>query len=165
MEHALEHEIELYPPETFKTLLAHEVNRSHRYGDSLTLVHLNVEAEPAGPENQHRAELLAIDALNVYLRTSDIPCKMGNEFLILMPATGTQGAHIASERVKKLIASNLEKDGDRSLNLRVFIGMATLLNDDRTISGEKLAENAAVALQHARTHQLTNVVRFSDVVK
>ena len=31
MENTLVHEIELYSPEAFKTLLDHEVNRSRRY--------------------------------------------------------------------------------------------------------------------------------------
>ena len=43
MENTQEHEIELYPPETFRTLLEHEVNKSHRYGDSLSLIDLVVE--------------------------------------------------------------------------------------------------------------------------
>ena len=51
----LVHEIELYPPEAFRTLLEHEVNKSHRYGDSLTLIDLVVETDPASAQAQHNA--------------------------------------------------------------------------------------------------------------
>lgn len=165
MENTLVHEFELYPPETFKALLSHEVNRSHRYGDSLTLVHLTVEAKPASPENQHSAEVLAIDALNVHLRTSDIPCKQSNEFQILMPATGAQGAFIACERLRKLITTQSQSNGKLAFDMHVFMGMATLPNNDRSVSSDKLAQNAAQALEHARANQLTSVVRFSELVK
>ena len=42
MENRLVHEIELYSFESFKTLLDHEVNRSRRYKNPLTLIHLAI---------------------------------------------------------------------------------------------------------------------------
>lgn len=165
MENELVHEIELYSPETFRTLMEHEVNRSHRYGDSLTLIDLIVEADPAGAQNQHNAELLTIDALNVHLRKTDIPCKRGNEFLILMPATGTQGTRTACERIKKLMTINHQAGHEAAFQLRVWMGLATLPNEDRSVSSDRLAQNATQALQHARANQITSVVSFSDLSK
>lgn len=165
MENELAHEIELYSPDVFKTLLEHEVNRSHRYGDSLTLIDLLVETDPVGPQNQHTAELLVIDALNVHLRKTDIPCKKENEFLVLMPATGTPGARTACERIKKLMTVTHQDNDQLSFKLHVFMGLATLANEDRSASSDQLARNAAQALQHARTNQIKSVVGFSEVVK
>ena len=165
MENELVHEIELYSPETFKTLMEHEVNRSHRYGDSLTLIDLIVEADPVGPQNQHDAELLVIDALNIHLRKTDIPCKKGNEFLILLPATGAQGTRTACERIKKLMTVRHQTSDKASFMLSVFIGLATLPHDDRSVSSEQLARNASQALQHARTNQVTGVISFSELMK
>jgi len=165
MHNALVHEIELYPSETFKTLLDHEVNRSHRYGDSLTLVDMVVEADPPSPESQHSAEVFAINALNVYLRTTDIPCKKDNEFFILMPATGAQGARTACERLKKLMIVNEQPFDKVSFKLRAFIGLATLPNNDMSVTSDILSQHAAQALQHARTNQITNVVYFSEAMK
>lgn len=163
MESSLVHEIELYPPESFKTLLAHEVNRSHRYGDSLTLVNLVVETNPANERAQHSAEVFMINALNVYLRDTDIPCKQGNEFLILMPATGASAARTAWERLIRIM--NIEpQEYDRiSFKLTVFTGMATLPYDDRSVSGEKLMKYASQALRYAQTNQLTRAVSFSEI--
>src|SRR5215204_1419079 len=131
MEDPTVHEIELYTIEAFKILLEHEVHKSHRYGDSLTLVDLIVEAEPASPETQHSAEIFAISALNIHLRNVDIPCKQSNEFLILMPATGSPGARTACERLKKRMASIPQAEETAAFKLSVFVGMATLPNDDR----------------------------------
>lgn len=158
------HEIELYPLTTFKAFLDHEVNRSRRYGDSLTLVDLVVETEPVSLEAQHRAEVLAINALNVHLRDTDIPCKQGNEFLILMPFTSGPGGRTACERLKKLIMTEYQTHDRASFQLFVYIGMATL-PIDRSVTSDGFIQNAAQALQHARATQLDGVVAFSEVKK
>jgi hypothetical protein len=162
MENTLVHEIELYPPEAFKTLLDHEVNRSHRYGDSLTLVDLVVETDPVSPQAQHSAEVFTINVLNLHLRDTDIPCKKGNEFLILMPSTGAQGAHIACERIKRLMNVEPQTYDRVSFKMSAFIGMATLPND-RSLSSSGLAQNASRALQHARANPFKSVVSFSEI--
>ena len=162
MENALVHEIELYPPESFKTLLDHEVNRSRRYGDSLTLVDLVVETDPIDARAQHSAEVFTINVLNLHLRDTDIPCKKGNEFLILMPSTGAQGARIACERIKRLMNVEPQTYDRVSFKMSAFIGMATLPND-RSLSSNGLAQNAARALQHARANPLRSVVSYSEI--
>src|SRR5678815_6100652 len=101
MENTQVHEIELYPPETFRTLLEHEVNKLHRYGDSLSLIDLVVETDPSNAQALHSAEVFTINMLNLHLRNTDIPCKKGSEFLILMPASSIQGARTPCERLTK----------------------------------------------------------------
>src|SRR5262245_10547338 len=102
MEDALTHEIELYPLESFKTILEHELHRSRRYKQPVTLIHIGVEADPNTPQTQHSAEVFAINVLNLQLRETDIPCKTGSEFIVLMPSTDQQGGRIACERLEKL---------------------------------------------------------------
>ena len=62
------HENGLYHLDIFKSLLAHQVNISRRYGDSLTLVNLFIEAEPAHPETLNDAELFVMNRLRLDLR-------------------------------------------------------------------------------------------------
>ena len=164
MDNTTGHEIELYPPDVFKTLLKHEVNKSRRYGDSLTLIHLAVETDPATPQAQHSAEVFAINALNIYLRDTDIPCKQANEFLILMPSTSAPGARTACERLRKLMTVEQQTYDKVSFKLSAFIGMATV-PVDHMMSSEELEESASKALQHARTNHLTSVVVFSETYK
>lgn len=162
MENAQVHEIELYPPETFKTLLEHEVNRSHRYGDSLSLIDLAVETDPNTPQALHSAEVFTINVLNLHLRNTDIPCRNGNEFLILMPASGIQGARTACERLTKLMEIEPRSFDRVSFKLLVFIGLAALPYD-RSVSSDGLMQHAAQALQYARTKRLKSVVSFSEL--
>lgn len=164
MNNDLTHDIELYPPNVFKTLLDHEVNKSRRYGDSLTLIHLAVETDPVTAEAQHSAEVFTINVLNVHLRDADIPCKQGNEFLILMPFTSAPGARTACERLRRLMTVEHQTYDKVSFQLSAFIGMATMPVDHLMPSNE-LAENAAKALHYARTNRLTSVAAFSEIYK
>jgi hypothetical protein len=162
MDNTQVHEIELYPPETFKTLLEHEVNRSHRYGDSLSRIDLAVETDPSNTQALHSAEVFTINMLNLYLRDTDVPCKKGSEFLILMPASGLQAARTACERLTKLMSLEPHSYDRVSFKMFVFIGLAALPYD-RSVSGDGLIEHAARALQHARTKRTRSVVSFSEI--
>jgi hypothetical protein len=162
MENSRPHDIELYPLETFKTLLDHEVNRSRRYGQALTLLQIAFETKPADPQTQYSAEVFIINVLNLRLRDTDIPCKAEGEFLVLMPATDEQGGRTACERLEKLFHAETQPNDKLSFGLSVFIGMATLPGD-RSISSKMLMHNTALALQHARMHRLKRAVIFSDI--
>lgn len=151
----------LYHPDLFKSLLAHEVNRSRRYGDSLTLVDLFVEVDPAQAETRNEAELFVMHRLCFDLREADIACKQDQEFLILMPSTGATGARTACERLKKKLAAEA---GATALHLSLFMGM-TSMPIHNSITSEEFVQNAARALQYARTKRLTDVVAFSEVIK
>lgn len=164
MENALVHEIELYSFESFKTLMDHEVNRSRRYKNPLTLIHLAIETDPAGPQAKHSAEMFVINMLDLHLRDTDIPCKKGNEFLVLMPATDLPGGRIACERLEKLLNVKPQMYDRISFKLSVFIGMATLPGD-RSISSHLLTQQALQALAHARRNRLVQPVIFSEMPK
>jgi len=161
MENDLGHEIELYPPESFKILMEHEVNRSRRYEDPLTLLHLAFETDPADLQTVQSAEAFTINVLNLRLRDTDIPCKTGNEFLVLMPSTDELGGRVACERLENLFIVEPQTYDRVSFKLVAYIGMATLPGD-RSISSQKLTQNALQALQQARANQLTNTVIFSE---
>jgi len=162
MENALVHEIELYSPEAFKTLLDHEVNRSRRYKKPLTLIHVAIETDPIGPQAQHSAEMFVINVLDLHLRDTDIPCKKGNEFLVLMPETDIQGGRVACDRLEHLLNVKPQMYDRVSFKLSAFIGMATLPGD-RSISSVKLTQQASQALQNARTNRLNSTVLFSEM--
>jgi hypothetical protein len=158
------HEIVLFPPEVFKTLLDHEVNKSRRYGDSLTLIDLLAETDPAIPEARHSAEVYTINILKLHLRDTDISCKQENEFLILMPSTSAPGARTACERVRKLMDTEYQTDSGVPFKIFMFIGMAAMPLD-HSLSSAELSQNASQALQHARTNRITHVIAFSEIPK
>ena len=162
MENQLKHEIELYFPETFKTLLDHEVNRSRRYKNPLTLIHIVIETEPANPQAQHAAELFAINVLNIHLRETDIPCRDGGEFLVLMPATDERGGRVACKRLETLFDIQHQSEDSISFKLSIFMGLVTLPGD-KSLSSSKLLRQASQAVQHARINKLDKTVIFSEI--
>jgi PleD family two-component response regulator len=162
MDDTFVHEIELYFPEAFKMLLEHEVNRSRRDKNPLTMIHLAVETEPDTPQARHGAELFAINVLNIHLRETDIPCRNGSEFLVLMPSTGEAGGRVACERLEKRFDVKHQSDDRVSFKISVFIGMATLPGD-KLLSSAKLLEQASQALQFARTKRSAKAVIFSEM--
>jgi hypothetical protein len=164
MQNTPAHKIELFSPEVFKILLDHEVNKSRRYGDSLTLIDLLIETEPADLETLHHAEALAIHLFELHLRGSDIPCQRENEFLILMPSTSAPGARTACERIRKLMDTEYQTKDGAPFKLFTFIGMAAMPTD-HSLSSDDLSQNASQALQHARSKHLMNVVAFTEIQK
>ena len=164
MDQALVHEIELYFHDAFKTLLEHEVNRSRRYKNPLSLIHLALDTEPDTAPARYSAEVFAINVLNIHLRETDIPCRNGSEFLVLMPATDEAGGRIACERLARLFDVRQQEDDRVSFKLDVFIGMATLPGD-KLLSSTKLLQQAAQALSHARAEKTVKPVIFSELKK
>jgi len=160
------HEIELYPYETFYTLLEYETKRAKRYDDWTTLVRLVVEAEATDKdqEPQFAAEVFAINVLNVQLRDVDIPCRINNEFLVLMPCTDEFGAQIVCARLEKLFQLEADVFEKVSFKLKIYIGMISLPGD-KSLSSKRLMDGAAQALDHARENLLTKTVAFSEINK
>jgi len=162
MENTLTHDIELYPLESFKILLDHELHRSRRYKHPLTLIHVAVEADPHTPQTQHSAEVFAINILNLQLRDTDIPCKMGGEFIVLMPSTDEQGGRTACERLEKLFRVTQQTYDRISFQLSAFIGM-TSTDGTSLVHSSKLIEEASAAMQHARMNRSQSAVLFSEI--
>jgi len=160
------HEIELYPYETFYTLLEYETKRAKRYDDWTTLVRLVVEAESTDKdqEPQFAAEVFAINVLNVQLRDVDIPCHINNEFLVLMPCTDELGAHVVCERLETLFRLEAEVYEKVSFKLNVYIGSISLPSD-KSLTSKHLMDGALQALDHARDNHLTKTVLFSELNK
>jgi len=158
----LTREFELYPPDTFKILLEHEVNRSRRYGNPLTLIHLAIEAEPNEPTTQHSAEVFAINALELQLRATDIPCKRDDEFIILIPSTDEQGGRMVCQRLQNMFNVQSQTYDRVSFKMAAFIGMASSPGDS-SLSSNKLRQQASTAMQHARSNRFSNTVLFSEI--
>ena len=162
MNDILTHEIELYSLESFQTLLDHEVHRSRRYKTPLTLIHLAIETNPDRPEIQHSAEMFTINILDVQLRDTDSPCRKGNEFLVMMPATDEQGGRVVCERLAKLFNEPHQTFDRVSFSMSIFVGMASIPGGS-SLSSNNLTQQAAKAMQHARDHRLTTAVIFSEI--
>jgi PleD family two-component response regulator len=161
MEYDSTHEIELYLLDVFNTLLEHEVRKSRRYKYPLSLVCMAIGARPDTPQTQHAAEMVAINALDVELRDTDIPCREGHEFLVLLPSTDEKGAHNACERLERALNTTDQTSTGTSFEVFAYIGMASI-GDDLVVSPKMLIGNARSAMNHARASRSLKTVLFSS---
>ena len=162
MQNAPGYKVEFHPPEMFGVLLNHEVNRSRRYGDSLTLVNLLVEAEGLDAGALQHADAILAEVLARHLRETDVLCKQGHEFLILMTSTSTPGARTACERVRKLIPAEQRSGDGVPLKLSAYIGMASLPGD-HSINGDEFMREASAAMRYARENHCASAIAFSEM--
>ena len=160
----INHEIDLYLLETFQVLLEHEVRKSRRYRYALTLVRIAVEAQPNNPKTQHAAEMVAINALDSELRESDIPCRDGHEFFVLLPSTDEKGGRSTCQRLEKLLNTSSQTSEGVAFQSSAFIGLAGGYGGP-SLSSIKLRQQACRAMEHARIHCFSNTVVFSEIVK
>jgi len=156
------HKFELYPYDSFKTLLLLEINRTRRYKTPLTLLHLSMELDPDTAENHHYAELFAINTLDAHLRDTDIPCMKDGEFLVLMPATDDAGAGAVCNRLAALFNTDPQKYDRVSFHIKAFIGLTSLGAGSSQLDNV-LMNQAATAMQHARDNQLKTAVAYSKI--
>lgn len=72
----------------------------------------------------------------------------GEEFALILPETGAEGARLAAERIRKKIASNVLKAYDEKLNITISIGVAVYPEDAQDLKG--IGEKADKALYEAK---------------
>ena len=156
------HETELYLQEVFNTLLEHEVRRVRRYKQSLSLIHIALHPDPDTPQTQQAAEMVAINILDVELRDTDIPCRNGHEFLVLLPETDESGGRNACKRLEQLLNTSDQTEDGIAFQVSAFIGLASIA-DELTASSANLLGAACKAMEHARVTHSRSTVVFSDL--
>lgn len=162
MEQNMTHEIELYLLEVFNTLVDHEVRKARRYKYPLSMICIAVHAEPDTPQTQHAAEMVAINALDAELRDTDIPCRNGSNFFVLLPSTDEKGAYHACGRLEMLLNTSDHTNDGAAFQMLSFIGLVSL-GDDMLVSAKMLVENSHIAMEHARTNRSLTTVLFSSL--
>jgi diguanylate cyclase (GGDEF)-like protein len=85
--------------------------------------------------------------LSRVLRTEDVAGRWGGEeFLVLLPQTGVEGATVAAERIRVGVADSPVKLADGTLDVTVSVGATAAVPDD----GETLVQRADAALYEAK---------------
>lgn len=162
MTDTINHEIELYLLETFRVLLDHEIRTSRRYKHPMTLVHIALQVEPDMQQTRRGAEMVVINALDVELRDSDIPCMDGHEFLVLMPSTDEEGARSACDRLEKTLNATDQVYEDVTFQVSAFIGFAST-SAEMTLPATKLKQQARAAMECARSNRSQRAISFSEL--
>jgi diguanylate cyclase (GGDEF)-like protein len=115
----------------FRTLAANEVERSRRYGHSLSLAYIDIDDFKAINDGLGHVEgdhvLLQVSHLmHSVVRSSDVVARLGgDEFVVMMPETGATQARVLVDRLREELARMRASDHRPvtcSIGLVTFVG-------------------------------------------
>jgi diguanylate cyclase (GGDEF)-like protein len=133
---------------------ARAVKAARRYARPLGVLYVDLdrlksvnEAYGEGAGDRYLAIVAA--ALSRALRETDTVGRWGDdEFLVLLPETGSDGAAIVAERLLAMVSGSPALLGEHQVRPSVSIGIA--LYPEHGDAPEKLLERAAAAMEQAR---------------
>ncbi len=133
--------------------LQRELSEARRYSRPLSCLLLDIDYFKAVNDTYGHAVgdvalMQAARALTESVRGSDVVCRYGGEeFLVLAPETGVEGASALAEKIRQTFSSRLFGDGGRTFPLTLSVGVAQL---GATESGNDMIARADEALYHAK---------------
>jgi diguanylate cyclase (GGDEF)-like protein len=133
--------------------LQRELSEARRYARSLSCLLLDIDFFKAvndtyGHAVGDTALAQAARALTESVRGSDVVCRYGGEeFLVLAPETGLEGARALAEKIRLAFASRPFGDAERVFPLTLSVGVAELGEAE---SGNDMIARADEALYHAK---------------
>jgi len=147
----------LYNSRYLSQVLRRETKRASRSGRPLSLLFVDLDGFKAINDTHghlfgSRALVEAASVIRASARETDMVARFGgDEFALILPDTGTEGAVSVGERLRDRIAafSFLEGDG-LSIRLTVSVGVATL--PDVAASAEGLVQAADKAMYWVKEH-------------
>ena len=153
---------QLYNSRYLSQVLRRETKRASRSGRPLSLLFIDLDGFK-GVNDAHghlagsSALVEAASVIRMSARETDIVARFGgDEFALVLPDTGTEGAAMVGERIKEKIALHpfLRKDG-LDIRLTVSVGVATV--PDVAASAEQLVQAADEAMYWVKEHGKNNV--------
>lgn len=152
-EHAMDRVTGLWRYADFRQRLLEEMERAGRHQTSLSLLRIDVDGFGAiNRQIGHRAadDLLAdlSTIARASLRATDVAARIGpDEIALILPETGTEGARVAAENLRKRVEEQPFRAGDETLRVTVSCGGTEVTPD---YSDEDALEAAGQALARSR---------------
>jgi diguanylate cyclase (GGDEF)-like protein len=148
---------QLYNSRYLSQVLRRETKRASRSGRPLSLLFIDLDGfKTVNDTHGHlfgsRALVEAAGVIRDSARETDVVSRFGgDEFALVLPDTGSDGALAVGERIRERIAAHVFLHGD-GLNMRltVSVGVATL--PDVAASAEALIQAADEAMYHVKDH-------------
>jgi diguanylate cyclase (GGDEF)-like protein len=146
---------QLYNSRYLNQVLRREAKRASRSGRPLSLLFMDLDGfksinDTHGHQAGSRALVEAAAVIRRCARETDVVARFGgDEFAIILPDTGSEGAAAVGHRVRERVAENLflETSGLR-LRLTASVGVATL--PDVAASAEELVRAADMAMYQVK---------------
>src|SRR6185295_10213893 len=148
---------QLYNSRYLSQVLRRETKRASRSGRPLSLLFIDLDGFKAindthGHLYGSRALVEAAGVIRASARETDMVARFGgDEFALILPDTGSDGAVAVGERIRDRIAAHSCLQGDGlAIALTVSVGVATL--PDVAASAEGLIQAADEAMYHVKEH-------------
>lgn len=160
----------LYNYRHFCQQLHVEFKRAGRYKESLTCIMLDVDNfKSINDTYGHRFGDFVLKKLGCILRLpmreTDIVARYGgDEFSILVPNTGYQGAYIIAQKIQARINSYLFQNNGISIKIKVSLGLASMPGD-QVQSPEQLIDFADKALYQVKKRGGGGILGFKKLDK
>jgi diguanylate cyclase (GGDEF)-like protein len=153
---------QLYNSRYLSQVLRRETKRASRSARPLSLLFIDLDGfKGVNDKHGHLAGSAALVEAAAVIRSSaretDIVARFGgDEFALVLPDTGTEGAEAVGDRIRDKIAAHqfLEKNGF-DIRLTVSVGVATL--PDVATSAEQLIQAADEAMYWVKEHGKNNI--------
>jgi diguanylate cyclase (GGDEF)-like protein len=148
---------QLYNSRYLSQVLRRETKRASRNGRPLSLLFIDLDGfktinDTHGHLFGSRALVEAAGLIRQSARETDVVARFGgDEFAIILPDTGSEGAAAVGDRIRDKVAAHgfLQRDG-LNIHLTVSVGVATL--PDVAASAEGLLQAADEAMYHVKDH-------------
>jgi len=148
---------QLYNSRYLSQVLRRETKRASRSGRPLSLLFVDLDGfksinDTHGHLFGSRALVEAASVIRASARETDMVARFGgDEFALILPDTGSEGAVSVGERVRERIAAFRFLQGDGlSIHLTVSVGVATL--PDVAASADALIQSADEAMYWVKEH-------------
>jgi two-component system cell cycle response regulator len=148
---------QLYNSRYLSQVLRRETKRASRSGRPLSLLFIDLDGFKAindthGHLYGSRALVEAAGLIRLSARETDVVSRFGgDEFALILPDTGSEGAAAVGERIRERVDAHQFLQGDGlHIHLTVSVGVATL--PDVAASTEGLIQAADEAMYHVKEH-------------
>lgn len=158
----------LYNMRSVYEKLDQEIERGRRYSHGVAAIMLDMDHFKGVNDNHDHlfgshvlAEVGSIIKKNI--RTHDFGARYGgDEFLICLSQTTTEGAKLFCERLRAVLENHLFKSGDDEIRLTASMGCAIIVDGKSMIDGRSLVRHADHGLYKSK-EEGRNRVTFTEI--
>ena len=165
----------LYNRRYFFSEVSSALSRAKRYSQDFSLLLMDLDHfkkinDSYGHESGDNVLIEVANILNKFSREGDTLARIGGEeFVLALPLTDTQGAVSLAERIRSTIQDHKWRGQGNTLNLTISIGVATLKDctqdyaDEDEVQVSDILRKADIALYYVKQNGRNNVKSFPEV--